>query len=143
MFEGLEWSESYLLGVDPLDGQHQALLGLAAQFDHAARCDIARNDLADLLGRMRDLIVAHFEAEETMMRRAVALIHAMEVEAHLASHREFLLDIEAVGRTIANGGDVLAHWIGIDLAASLVNEIAYHDGQLVTALARAGHLRAS
>lgn len=77
-----------------------------------------------------------------MMRQAGALIRTDEVNAHLASHRELLLDLENIERAIGDGGDVLAAWTEMDLAASLVSEIAYHDGQLVTALAHAGHLRA-
>lgn len=142
VFSGLEWSDSFELGVEHLDEQHRGLLGLAAKFESCLRGAPAV-DCGLVFNLLRDAFTEHFGGEEQMMRQAGALIHPSEVAAHLASHTRLLQDIEAVGRVIADGGNALASWIGMDVVASLVGEIARHDGQLVAALARSGCLRAS
>ena len=143
VFSGLEWSDSFELGVERLDEQHRDMLGLAASFERSLRGGAPAAELGLVVDRLRDAFTEHFGDEERMMRQVGARIHPSEVEAHLASHLGLLQDIEAIGRAIADGGNALASWIGLDVAASLVAEIALHDGHLIAALARAGCLRAS
>ena len=138
----MEWNDSLELGVRPLDEQHRYILGLAIGVDRALRGGAAHAEVHGVFERLYDAFIGHFSYEEAMMLDADVMLAPSAVDAHVAAHKALLRRLETLERVIAKGGEMLSGWIEVDVAAVLVAEIARHDGELVTALAHAGHLRA-
>lgn len=109
---GVEWSENFKTGDDPVDATQKKLFELTNEF-------LASDDLTVL----RPVIVAlckqakaHFELEEALMRR----IGYPDMEAHMAQHQR-LLD-----RLISRSMDVGKGYMNKPAIAALMQDWALH-----------------
>ena len=64
----LEWKDSYLVGVEEFDQDHQLLIGIANQAIVAAETDKKLADIGDLLDDLIEEALVHFENEEKIMK---------------------------------------------------------------------------
>ena len=141
MFKGFVWNESLELGVRSFDDQHRHIFALAVTVDHLVRIGAACGDILSAFEPLYDAFIDHFSNEEAMMLDADLMLPPSMIEAHVTAHTLLLRQLESVNAAITEGGDVTAKWAEVDVAAMLIAEIARHDGELITALARSGHLR--
>lgn len=70
MTEKIEWSDSYLLGIPEIDGQHKKLLAVANGLYEAASGSAERYklDMSKNLKKLTDYTEYHFSSEEEFMR---------------------------------------------------------------------------
>jgi hemerythrin len=78
------WSDSLLLGIEEIDGQHQELFRRGERLYHAMRLgEPAAVEL--MLASFRDFVLSHFEFEERWMRQA----GDPQLMPHQDAHRDF------------------------------------------------------
>ncbi len=86
----LEWKDSYLVGVEEFDQDHQHLIGIANQAIAAAEADTKFADVRDLLDDLIEEAVVHFENEERIMGDVDYPGLAEHQEAHNQLIRTFI-----------------------------------------------------
>lgn len=96
----VSWSPAYALGLDEVDHQHQALLGLINRLwncvvDHAGVHEVLR-----VLADLESYTLAHFVAEETFMR----LMDYPMLPEHQQAHRAFVERVAAERARVEQGG---------------------------------------
>lgn len=121
------WSEAFHIGLPEIDDQHMMLVNLMNDLwaAIAANAPVSRCD--EILARLENYTVAHFTAEEIMMRT----LGYPELERHKAAHLEFVKRIQAERGRVAEGErptlnilHFLQDWL---IKHILVNDKAYAD----------------
>lgn len=90
----IAWNDSYLIGDDAVDAQHQQLFKLANRF-------LAATDKASLTLCAMQLYKytrEHFEYEEALMRKFSFPDH----KAHMEGHNRLIARLNLVGKCIEN-----------------------------------------
>jgi hemerythrin len=91
------------VGVPEIDGQHQELFRRAERLIVALRAG-DRAEVGPLVSYLTEYVVAHFEAEERLMRAT----GYPDAESHRAEHARFRADFtEMAGRFEQNGPTAL------------------------------------
>ena len=88
----IEWRDDFRTGVDAIDHEHQSMIEainvLASRLDEGAEPE----EIQVNLGRIHELIEAHFALEEMMMRKH----HYDGFRKHKAHHDKLLDDIRDI-----------------------------------------------
>jgi hemerythrin len=63
----IAWSSEFALGVDEIDQQHQALVGMINALDASTRDDSSSDTVRQLLRDLNDYVREHFAFEERLM----------------------------------------------------------------------------
>lgn len=87
----VQWLDSYCIGLPEIDDQHQTLVDLINDLWAAIAANAPIEDSAKILGRLEQYTIAHFAAEETMMR----MINYPDFENHQRAHRHFVERLQA------------------------------------------------
>src|SRR5215467_2116223 len=97
-----EWSNSYSVGIQSIDAQHQNLFAMGRELHNAMSNGQGRASLAKILDRLVQYTSVHFAHEERLMR----LADYPELAEHAAEHAlltrkvlQFQQDFEA-GRMV-------------------------------------------
>lgn len=90
----IEWKDSYCIGDERIDGQHQALFALAN--DMFAARDQASLRLCAM--RLYRHVREHFSTEEALMRK----VDFPGYLQHVESHNRMLADLAAISHDIGN-----------------------------------------
>ena len=120
----LEWSDSYLVGIEELDIEHKELINRLNQLHKKFyRRHSDRSSFESYLKDIQDRIHTHFIMEEAMMRDSAY----PDFVQHKKEHDAFLQVIDNLVRKYrTNPGysfenvveDILRQWIGNHIAAS-------------------------
>lgn len=113
----VEWSDSFVLGIDEIDRQHRALVGMINALDASTHGDHRPETTARMLDELSDYVRDHFALEERLM--AGGGCTADLVTRHCAEHayfRSVLVDLKkdfAGGRTNISVPliEYLVHWL--------------------------------
>jgi hemerythrin-like metal-binding protein len=95
----VQWSDSYSLGLPEIDDQHKTLIDLMNDLWAAIAANAPIEDNQKILLRLEQYTVAHFGAEETMMRT----MGYPDFEAHRAAHQGFVKRLQAEGERLQKG----------------------------------------
>ncbi|BDG05341.1 bacteriohemerythrin [Anaeromyxobacter oryzae] len=85
----IQWTPSLAVGVPEIDAQHQELFRRAERLIVALRAG-DRSEVGPLFRYLSEYVVAHFEAEERLMRARSYPEHG----GHEAEHRKFRADFQ-------------------------------------------------
>jgi hemerythrin-like metal-binding protein len=77
-----EWSNSYSVGINSIDAQHQNLFAIGRELHTAMSHGQGKASLAKILDRLVQYTCAHFAHEERLMR----LADYPDMPAHVAEH---------------------------------------------------------
>ena len=120
----VEWSDSYLVGVEALDIEHKDLINRLNQLHNKFyRRQGDKSRMEDYLKEIHDRIHAHFSMEEDMMRDS----DYPDFTQHKKEHDNFLGVIDNLIKKYQNSPDysfsevledILSEWIGNHIAAS-------------------------
>lgn len=94
----LEWSDTYLVGVDRIDCEHEAFFCLVRDFEKAVLDKADKQTLLSILDEVVLYAKFHFRSEENVMES----IHYPELEDHKLKHIELIdsLSNKIIGLTI-------------------------------------------
>ncbi len=87
----LEWSDALSVGIPQSDDEHKKLVEIFNELDEAARTGKGTRIMSDVLARLIDYTVEHFESEEKLMQEA----DFPALELHIKQHRQL---VKKVGR---------------------------------------------
>jgi hemerythrin len=87
----LKWGTDLETGIRKIDLQHQELIEMINELDHALKSGDDGHALDRLLPRLSGYVLFHFGTEEAMFRGDPAL--AEHAAAHIREHREFSMRV--------------------------------------------------
>jgi len=105
--ETIRWSDTFLVGLKPMDDEHLVFVEMIEQMQNAPAAD-----LPQLLGQFEGLARAHFDSENSMMEET----QFPPRQCHIDEHMAVLNSVTEVRELLAKG-----HF---NIGASLVNELA-------------------
>ena len=114
------WKESYRIGIDLIDRQHEELFRATDTLVRAIEANADKQTFRQTITFLKDYTVRHFHDEEAYQ----ASIHYSGMEDHKKAHRKFtgiILDFER--RLVASDFDIR---IVKDLAGTLTAWLIYH-----------------
>ncbi|MBT8080617.1 MAG: bacteriohemerythrin [Gammaproteobacteria bacterium] len=122
----LRWNDSYSVGIDAVDFEHQTLIEMInmiyAELDDRRDIDEIRRTVADV----HTEISAHFALEERIMRDG----HYDEYEAHKNDHEELLDQIRTMMDAIENDGEAALEMLSEQLADWFSAHFATFDARM-------------
>jgi hemerythrin len=122
----IEWNDEFNLGIEEIDGEHQALVALINALHDAMSAGAGRADVVEGMSQIHALVAAHFAREEAFMREARYMAYAEHKEDH-----ELLLDalsdmIDRVGRD----GEYDEEGLSADMQFWFCEHFRTHDARL-------------
>ena len=114
------WKESYRIGIDLIDRQHEELFRATDTLVRAIEANADKQTFRQTITFLKDYTVRHFHDEEAYQ----ASIHYSGMEDHKKAHRKFtgiILDYER--RLVESDFDIR---IVKDLAGTLTAWLIYH-----------------
>jgi hemerythrin len=116
-----EWKDSYKIGNDEIDAQHQEWFRKINNFLEATDVD----SMARCEAQMYQYTRVHFKHEETLMRA----VNYPELHEHIKKHQEMLAHINTMSAQIADFTIDRAKWRSF-LSDWLLDHIANTDARL-------------
>lgn len=113
----IEWSSDFALGIDEIDEQHKALVGMINALDASTHTEYSADNMRRLLAELNDYVREHFGFEERLM--AGGGCSPEFVTRHCGEHayfrsvlRDLTADFES-GRTSITVTliEYLVHWL--------------------------------
>ncbi|WP_303784917.1 bacteriohemerythrin [Azovibrio restrictus] len=95
----VHWSEEYSIGLETIDAQHMALIELVNDLWRAIASNAPVEVSQRLLERLEHYTVAHFGAEESMMRA----LQYPDFATHKLAHAKFVHRIQAERQHLLQG----------------------------------------
>lgn len=95
----VQWSEAYSLGLEAIDAQHMTLIEVMNDLWHAITTNAPLEVSQRLLERLEYYTVAHFGAEESMMRS----LDYPDFAAHKLAHAKFVHRIQSERQHVLQG----------------------------------------
>ena len=124
-----EWKDEYLLGLGPLDFEHQDLFNCINDLYEQCRLQGEAVGVEDCLGQLHARLAAHFALEESAMRE----MKNPHYEAHKAEHDQFLEEVtEVVASFGTKPDDEYVEVFAIRVKEWVLTHITTTDRQLVT-----------
>ncbi|MGB0127266.1 MAG: bacteriohemerythrin [Rhodocyclaceae bacterium] len=101
-----QWDDSYRVGIEEIDRQHQALVEMINIIDAAVSEGVAAAVVAKLLSDLRAYTRYHFAAEEQLMLEGNC--DPEHLRAHLRQHRDFERSLSQIRRAYDVSGPAVA-----------------------------------
>lgn len=113
----IAWSNEFALGIDEIDEQHKALVGMINALDASTHGDFSTDTVRRLLGELNDYVRNHFAFEERLM--AGGGCSQDLVTRHLGEHAYFRSVLKDLTSDFENGRrnvtvtliEYLVHWL--------------------------------
>ena len=113
----VEWSDSFALGIDEIDRQHCALVGMINALDASTHRDVRQETTARMLDELGDYVRDHFALEERLMAGGGCTPEL--VTRHCAEHAYFRGVLKDLTKDFAGGRidvsvpliEYLVHWL--------------------------------
>jgi hemerythrin len=86
MATGLEWNETYLLGIKGIDDQHHRLFEIVGRIASLDAVTSTKEELRQILGELSNYMREHFHDEELYLQR----IGFPELEYHKNLHKDII-----------------------------------------------------
>ncbi|MGD2080896.1 MAG: bacteriohemerythrin [Nitrospirota bacterium] len=93
------WSAKYSLGIEAVDSQHKSIVDLINRLHASLRAGEAKRDTGEILRRMRDYALLHFDMEEKYMEE----FGYGGLEEHRAEHETFRRKVPEFERSFREG----------------------------------------
>jgi len=84
----LVWGEQFATGIEEIDDQHKAIFEDVNELLEAARAELPREEIGEIINSLQEHSVLHFECEEKHMDLRKCSVCA----ANRLAHRVFLRD---------------------------------------------------
>jgi len=113
----IAWSNEFALGIDEIDEQHKALVGMINALDASTHGDFSMDTVRRLLAELNDYVRSHFAFEERLMAGGGCLKEL--VTRHLGEHAYFRSVLRDLTCDFENGRrnvtvtliEYLVHWL--------------------------------
>jgi hemerythrin-like metal-binding protein len=85
----IEWKESYSVGIELLDNQHQGLVKQINILHDAMKIGQAKDSLDEILNKLITYTTTHFKSEEDLF----AQYSFPDSDKHIAEHKSFVEEV--------------------------------------------------
>ncbi|MGY9005839.1 MAG: bacteriohemerythrin [Alphaproteobacteria bacterium] len=119
----LIWSDSYMIGVDEIDRDHQKLFDIVKKVEIAAQAD----ECSKLVDAFLEASRTHFASEESLLSKE----EYPDVETHRLYHRDMLDKAKALKMTCAEeveSGKIINCYI--DMVSLLLDDVVKGGSQI-------------
>lgn len=82
----IEWNDSFSLGIDKIDEQHQRLIALLNKLHDAMKTGQGKEVLTDILNGLIEYTAYHFKTEEDLFQK----FSFEGKDGHVAEHKAFV-----------------------------------------------------
>lgn len=126
------WKETYRLGVDLIDQQHEELFRRVTDFIETLRSPVEWTEKTDkvnsTLSFMKDYVVTHFQNEEAYQKK----IGYPDLKKHIKIHNEMVQYVADVAKQYEQTGysQLLMQQFAGKLLAWLINHVTYEDQKI-------------
>ena len=129
MIEHIAWDETYRIGHEMIDSQHQHLFELADGLFNVqvAGIECKRENVEQLIQKCAEYVIFHFASEEELMQR----IGYPDIESHVKEHRDFSSYVSTLVSDFSSGKDICLGQLYTYLSKWLVQHITLEDRKLV------------
>ncbi len=119
----IKWTDDMSVGVGSIDNQHKVLIAAINEFYQSLDGSVNKDLISDLLTKMKDYSVFHFEFEEELLRR-----HAYpDFGNHSKEHKNFISKVEDIDKRLKEGKLVLSLELTSFIKEWLTNHIMIVD----------------
>ena len=118
----MKWNESFGIGIEEIDSQHQVLISLLNQVWEGIVRRIDSTQTLKLLDELERYTVTHFTAEELYMWE----INFPDFNEHTRMHRQFVARIATEKQAVISGGYLSLGFVHF-LRDWLINHILVQD----------------
>lgn len=111
----IEWTQDLAVGIREIDLQHQELIGIINELEHAQQEPAQTRALEEVLPRLGSYVLFHFGTEEALLGQLPG--HPPHAEKHLREHQLFAREVAALRERqpspaeLAAFVDYLKRWI--------------------------------
>ncbi len=116
----IAWSSEFALGIDEIDEQHKALVGMINALDASTHGDFASDSVRELLAELNEFVKNHFAFEERLM--AGGGCSQELVTRHLGEHAYF----RSVLKDLTNDFEAGRRNVTVTLIEYLVHWLLHH-----------------
>ena len=95
----IEWSDELSVGIEEIDQQHRALVGILNEFHDAIHNHKGSEVAKQIIKRLTDYTLIHFAVEEGMMR----LLDYPDYEEHKDEHDSLIEEIQLLSAKLDSG----------------------------------------
>ncbi|MEZ5069632.1 MAG: bacteriohemerythrin [Bacteroidales bacterium] len=82
----ITWNDTLSLHIDAIDQQHKKLVDMINEFYDSLSSKKGNDNIGDLLRKMKDYTVVHFNYEESLLRKS----NYPDLVNHQATHKSFV-----------------------------------------------------
>jgi len=119
----IEWSDTYLLGIDQIDEHHRHLVTLLNNTYDVFVCHGQNVEIEKVIGELVNYAIYHFAAEEELMSR----FSFGKAGEHLKEHDDFIQRIKAHQQDFYDGRSTLSLELIVFLKDWLLEHILESD----------------
>ena len=134
----VEWSDSFLIGVEPFDEHHKHLVELLNRSYNEFVLGAPAEKAGAILDELFDYACYHFVAEEFWMSKS----SYPKTKQHIEEHNYFTLRLQQISRDYRQGNTAISLEIMTFLKEWLINHILKSDadyGHFVTPRQKTSH----
>jgi hemerythrin len=122
----IEWNDEFDLGVEEVDNDHRALVGLINALHDAMSTGTGRGDVVGGLREIYTLVSEHFAREEAYMRDT----RYMAYSEHKEDHEVLLDDLQEIIEQVRANGEYSEARLSADLQYWFAEHFRTHDARL-------------
>jgi len=117
---GIEWNETFVLGIDEIDQQHRSIVEHFTGFSQAVQDGCGREILAEMATFLADYAQLHFVTEERYMQ----MYDYPRIEEQRREHEEFTSDARELRNRIDEEG--ASRELAVALTGKMVRWVIQH-----------------
>lgn len=130
-----KWDESFSVGVDSIDLQHQKLFKIVNELNQAMLAGNARNIVDGIVTELKNYTIEHFSKEEGLMAQA----NYSDLTNHKKLHQDFIAKVSDMQQKISEGKMLTLSIEVMDFISGwLINHIKGVDKQYTQAMKDSG-----
>ena len=114
-----QWDETYSVGVDEIDDQHQKLIGMINKLHDGLGQGVGSGVIGDILNEMADYTEYHFKTEEDYFEK----FNFREMDIHVSEHKSFSNKVSEFNAKFENNPMILSVEVMYYLSNWLKNHI--------------------
>lgn len=116
----IEWNDTFILGIDEIDKQHQSIVEHFTNFSQAVQDGCARELLSDMADFLVNYAQEHFETEERYMLQ----YHYPRIDEQRHEHEQFTKDACELQKQIHEDG--VSREMAVALTGKMVRWVIQH-----------------
>jgi hemerythrin len=117
---GMEWNESFVLGIEEIDQQHKMIVERFRELSDAVQDAREEEVLAEMAKFLTEYAQFHFDTEEQYMKQYAY----PDIAEQLAEHAQFTRDAVELQDKLSEGAD--SHKLAVEMTGKMLRWVVQH-----------------